>query len=1191
MATTTRGGQAQYVEFDEFVDSKLVRTREAIRSTDIMLALVAATAAVLSYLLLFVVADHWLGMDFIPAAARCGIGLTIAGGSVAWAAWRIGLPHRRRINRLFVAREIETHESTLEGNLLNLVDLQQADRQIGEPVMRSIEKRAAVGLSQTDVDGTVDRRPLMRSAYTLLGLVVTACLYTLLTFSLGLKPIGPSLLRAFGATATAPTRIRFESVEIQVADGDTFVAATESPRVPARFQPRIKATLNKALEADEHVTLYYSTADQRFVDQPLEMRPVDDSQQRVYPEYSVTLIGENDRGLLQDVSFRLEAGDATTDTFTIRVSTAPSATVDSVDYDFPAYMKLAAESRDGGNINGWEGTSVTVHATASRPVRSARLVFSDTEDTSQRAEEYPMRVKDGTQLSVRWTLAFRSDDPDDHPKYYRIVCQDEQGATDLHPTLHTVAIRPDLPPVIELLDPRADLELPANAVVPLLIQARDPDFQLKHLTLRVEQNGKQLVEHNRELFAGEQPVFGPTSVDFPLEPLGLQPGQTISYWIEARDNKMPLGNRTNTAPKLNIRITEPVTPEEAKKQHDQRHQQQQEKIRQEQEKQEQEKQEQQNGDQQEQPPQAGDSKNPDGSDSTKQSDDNAGSKNEKPGQDGKPQEGDTPAKGDNGKQGDEAGDPQTDRPKGDAGDKPPEPSDDEKGDSPSGKAGTPRQDATGQKGDSQKDSDSKPGSGQPDPDAKPLSNDGTDDDEALQRIRDFQQRQDDQKTSGEAGGSDPPDDKTTTSDADSSKRQPPGRKSSPDAARSRKDKTDPKGLGKPQETPDKRSGDNKKGGEAGSKKRADETDPKTGAKKTLGQPANKKATSKSKGTGGTEPDGSKSDPKPGRGKQSSKKGSGKSGDSKTKKGSGGQKGEAASKGRGKPKGDGKPADGSDSSAKKSGGDKKGSPSESGDPKNAKPGDAKGKTGRSQKTKGGKDGKQGGKGGKKGEKSGKKGGKGKQDGSEGSAAKPGGKPGDKPSNKPGSKGAEGASGKEAVEGTGGSGSRPGSARQGDDPGNDNDKGDGKRSGIPESEPANEAFSKEAANLVLRRIEDQLQRGKVDPDLMKELGWNAADVKKFADRLRDQVDTPAADGSPEAQAKRRQFEDLLKSINIKSGGAKRTGRSKRQRKTDSINAPDVPVPLQFREAVKLYRRNLSRRSTRSSERPVGPSKPKQ
>ncbi|MFP6703485.1 MAG: hypothetical protein VB861_17180, partial [Planctomycetaceae bacterium] len=312
MATTTSSGQAHYVEFDEYVDSKIVKTRETIRSIDIMVALVAAAAAVLSYLLLFVIADHWLGMDFVPPLARLVLGCSILGGSIVWAMWRIGLPNRRRINRLYVAREIEQHESALEGNLLNLVDLQQADRRIGLPVMRSIEMRAAVGLSKTDLDSAVDRSLLMRSSYTLLTLVVAACLYTLLTVSLGLKPIGPSLMRAFGASAAAPTRIQFESVQTQIADGDSFVDADSAPRVPARFQPMIQTTLNKAIDGDEHVTLYFTTADQRFVDEPLEMRPVDGSLQEVYPEYSVTLLGENERGLLQDLTFRIEAGDAVT---------------------------------------------------------------------------------------------------------------------------------------------------------------------------------------------------------------------------------------------------------------------------------------------------------------------------------------------------------------------------------------------------------------------------------------------------------------------------------------------------------------------------------------------------------------------------------------------------------------------------------------------------------------------------------------------------------------------------------------------------------------------------------------------------------------------------------------------------------------------------------------------------------------
>ncbi|GIS59598.1 MAG: hypothetical protein CM1200mP2_18230 [Planctomycetaceae bacterium] len=47
----------------------------------------------------------------------------------------------------------------LEGNLLNLVDPQQGPASIDRPVMRSIENERALGLSQTDVDGTVTAAP------------------------------------------------------------------------------------------------------------------------------------------------------------------------------------------------------------------------------------------------------------------------------------------------------------------------------------------------------------------------------------------------------------------------------------------------------------------------------------------------------------------------------------------------------------------------------------------------------------------------------------------------------------------------------------------------------------------------------------------------------------------------------------------------------------------------------------------------------------------------------------------------------------------------------------------------------------------------------------------------------------------------------------------------------------------------
>ena len=1173
MATTTRGRHAQYVEFDEYVDSKIVRTREAIRTTDVLSAVVSAAAAILGYLVLFVVLDHWIGLDFLPPLIRSVIGLSILGGTVAWAVYKIGLPHRRRITSLFVAREIETYENALEGSLLNLVDLQRADRKIDEPVMRSIEKRAAVGLSQADLDGTIDRRPLMRAAYTLLGLVIAACLYTLLTVSLGLKPIGPSLLRAFGATGTAPTRISFESVEIQVATDATFVAADTSPRVPARFQPQVKVTLNKAIEPHEHVTLFFTTADQRFVDQPLEMRPVEGSLRRVFPEFSATLLGENDQGLLQDLTFRIEAGDASTPDYTIHVSTAPSASVQSVDYRYPEYMRLAEETRDGGNIDGWDGTTVTINATASQPVRSARLVFSDTEDTNQRAEEYPMHVKDGTTLTVQWKLAFRDDDTDNYPRFYRIICQDEQGATDLHPTLYSLAIRPDMPPQVEIIQPRSDLERPSNAVVPLLVKASDPDFQLKHLTLRVELDGKQLVEHNRELFAGEQPSFGPTSVDFPLEPLGLQPGQVITYWVEARDNKMPLGNRANTAPKLNIRITAPVTPEEAEKQHKDDQKQQQEQAERENAMDDSEPK--QNGERRpenepkntppSEQPSEGENNAADDTgtgDSSKKSDAN----NESP----EPSEpnADDPKNGGNNKKSSKPG--SSDKP---SAPDPTEPANSEQTSETGNDSQNPKKDnSDGKPGDSPDDTSNKkaPGNGEPDPDSEPLKTDGSDDDEALKRLRDFQNKNATKQAPADKQSTKPNDTNGETNKTNPDKQ--PGAKSAAPDSKSQKNDSPARPGSKDQKATDSsvgKKGDKPKSDPGTDPGSAPGSDPgKNGEKSKTGAKKQPSSTGKNQKPGDANNSASqKGDPKrPQNSKDKKNPGDG-AAEPKNAKPAGDDKAKPTDK-IGRPKTDTKTDAGNKNNTPASNGKKKG---DNADPTTSqKSDDSKSAKGSQKGQKGNKSGNP-----KTGSQKGNKTG-----GKKPSGGKPNEKPASGPTNQPASKNGKGDSGNRVSEGTGGTGKRSGTQKQGDAPGTPTDKKTDTPNRPPDAESANPDFSKEAANLVLKRLEDEIKRGTVDPELLESLGWSKDDVRQFANRLRKHVDTPADDNSPGAQAQRRQFEELLKSVTIKSSGTKRTGRSQRLRTTDSINSQDVPVPLQFREAVKLYRRNLIRGRTKSA-----------
>jgi len=169
-------------------------------------------------------------------------------------------------------------------------------------------------------------------------------------------------------------------------------------------------------------------------------------------------------------------------------------------------------------------------------------------------------VTDGRKLSVTWALAFRDDGT--YPRKYRIVCRSADGHVDPAPSEYPVTIRPDLPPEVALLDPQGDITRPANAVVPLLYKARDPDFQLAYLTLRVEQGGRELT--SVPLFEGEQQVvLG--QYRWELAPLGLKPGSVVEFSIEARDNKQPFGNRKRTPP-LKLTIAEQASEEQVEEQ-------------------------------------------------------------------------------------------------------------------------------------------------------------------------------------------------------------------------------------------------------------------------------------------------------------------------------------------------------------------------------------------------------------------------------------------------------------------------------------------------------------------------------------------------------------------------------------------------------------------------------------------------
>jgi len=528
----------KYVDFQEYVDFQLRKARQQIRSTDLLTAGTVTAVLVIGYLLLFIVADQWLVPGGLPKVVRW-VGLVswlaLLGG---WIAWRMAAPMLRSVTGLFAAKEVERSEPELRSNLLNWVDLQQAGRTVDPSVLRAIERQAAVQLSKMDVSQAIDHRPLLRSAYALLAVVVLFCVYAIATP----KKIGPSLARVLPLSdVLPPTRTEIRAVN----PGDIEVTAGSTQEV----------TVDLAGVIPPDVQLYFSTDDRKYVDEPVAMQPEGAAGTR----FRAVLVGESGQGLRQGLSYRVEAGDAVSATFHVKVDQPPSAQVDEIRIDPPSYTGLPAETLARGDISGWEGSTVTLSATVNIPVTSAKIEFVQESNGKPTGEEVKVTIRDGLKLTVTWQLAMREDGT--FPNYYQIQCETADRRKDPSPVQHQYSIRRDQPPTIALLAPERDLEIPANSVIPLLAQATD-DFEVGPVTLEIQQSGKTIARET--LSPGRQKSLR-IQHDLALKPLALKPGDEITYWLAAQDNRQPRRNIKQTSP-LKIRILAPTEDRQVQEQ-------------------------------------------------------------------------------------------------------------------------------------------------------------------------------------------------------------------------------------------------------------------------------------------------------------------------------------------------------------------------------------------------------------------------------------------------------------------------------------------------------------------------------------------------------------------------------------------------------------------------------------------------
>jgi len=139
-----------------------------------------------------------------------------------------------------------------------------------------------------------------------------------------------------------------------------------------------------------------------------------------------------------------------------------------------------------------------------------------------------------------------------------------------------------------------------------------------------------------------------------------------------------------------------------------------------------------------------------------------------------------------------------------------------------------------------------------------------------------------------------------------------------------------------------------------------------------------------------------------------------------------------------------------------------------------------------------------------------------------------------------------------------------------------QGTGGGTGEESSDDAHAEYAKKAANLVLNRLEKEQKRGNVDKELLKELGWTENDLKKFTERLRQNLREGDNGETPQSKARKLQFQEWLKSLDLKSTGRKRTAKDRPRRSLGSIQGRRTPPPAEYRELFEAYTRSLNKQT---------------
>jgi hypothetical protein len=457
----------------------------------------------LSGLAVFAVSAWLINYWHFSAPAVWSLRIVMLVSAIALLFKFVVQPLRRRVSDTRVALYLEEHEPGLRAIMLSAIDARNSDaRDLSPRLVERLVERALDACARIDYGDAIEQRGL-RDGLARLG----AVLLLLLALSL----LQPEFMR-FGAKALLmpwTSASEYSPYQIELQPGSVEIARGSDQLISANIAG-----------FDGDGVLLYTSSDDGASWQQVTMTSGSKPGQ-----YEFFLFD-----LEQPLDYFVEAAGKQTPGFRITVTDIPAIEEIGLRYHYPAYTMLAPETTAGsGDITALSGTRVEVLITPTIDIPGGELLLDDGRSIGL------LRDADGTwagevvvetNASYRVTLQRASGIPVDASPEFRITALDDR-----HPS-------------VSILSPKVSM-----IEEPLMrIQAND-DQGIASLELVLSVNGED--QRVVPLLPGAQASIRNQQVEAEhvvyLEDLGLQPGDLVSYYVQARDRAPQAKSRTATS--------------------------------------------------------------------------------------------------------------------------------------------------------------------------------------------------------------------------------------------------------------------------------------------------------------------------------------------------------------------------------------------------------------------------------------------------------------------------------------------------------------------------------------------------------------------------------------------------------------------------------------------------------------------